>query len=86
VAAPDELVRVARSADGHLRTGRMLPGRGAWLCRDAECLEQARRRGAFARAFRAPVTPEAVAELSKALTGVCEDRELHQSIIEKGLT
>jgi predicted RNA-binding protein YlxR (DUF448 family) len=33
----------------------MAPGRGAYLCRRAECAEQALRRGGFQRSFRAPV-------------------------------
>ena len=31
-----------------------LPGRGAWLHRDPECVELAERRRAFARALRVP--------------------------------
>ncbi|WP_420175631.1 YlxR family protein [Luteococcus sp. OSA5] len=34
---------------------RRLAGRGAWLHDDPQCREQARRRGAFQRAFRRPV-------------------------------
>ena len=40
-----ELVRVVRSAAGEVNldlTGRM-PGRGAYLCRDTECLRKARK-------------------------------------------
>ena len=32
------------------------PGRGAYVCPDAQCLEAAVKRRAFARAFRGPVT------------------------------
>jgi uncharacterized protein len=31
-----------------------LPGRGAWLHLDAECLDRAERRSAFPRALRVP--------------------------------
>ncbi|MDQ2710390.1 MAG: YlxR family protein [Actinomycetota bacterium] len=34
--------------------GRRLPGRGAWLHPDPECLSRALRRGAFPRALRVP--------------------------------
>lgn len=37
---------------------RVLPGRGAWLHNDLECLSQALRRRAFARAFRKRVDTE----------------------------
>ncbi|MBO0872592.1 MAG: YlxR family protein [Pseudonocardia sp.] len=33
---------------------RRLPGRGAWLHRDLECLRRAERRRAFPRALRVP--------------------------------
>jgi uncharacterized protein len=33
---------------------RRLPGRGAWLHPDPECLRRAERRGAFPRALRVP--------------------------------
>ena len=35
--------------------GAALPGRGAWLHREPECLERAVKRRAFARAFRTGV-------------------------------
>jgi len=80
VASPDELVRVVRLADGSLRTGRTLPGRGAWLCKgSAPCLTQAQQRDAFSRSLRVPVSALAVDQLSKEFAGVCEDRELHPS-------
>lgn len=69
-ASPSRLVRVARDGEGQLRLGRHLPGRGAWLCAlpgtaiPAEaCVDQAVRRHAFGRAFRAPVSADAVAAL-----------------------
>ncbi|WIY81580.1 YlxR family protein [Propionimicrobium sp. PCR01-08-3] len=34
---------------------RRLPGRGAWLHADADCVSLAKRRGAFARSFRRKV-------------------------------
>ncbi len=49
------LVRVA-SVDGHavVDERRVLPGRGAWLHPDPQCLSQALRRKAFGRALREP--------------------------------
>ncbi|MGH9210426.1 MAG: YlxR family protein [Acidimicrobiales bacterium] len=49
-----ELVRFARTADGSVRPGRTLPGRGAWLCAGTleACRAAAERRKAFTRAFR----------------------------------
>ena len=47
------LVRVVRDAEGACvdPTG-SAPGRGAWVHRDAACLEAALRKGGFARALR----------------------------------
>lgn len=48
-------MRVTRTDTGDLVVGRSRPGRGAWLHPDPDCLAEAVRRRAFARALRAPV-------------------------------
>ncbi len=59
---------MVRRADGSLAVGRTLPGRGAWLCRDAPgCLERAERRRALGRALRGPVADRAVGDLRRLL-------------------
>jgi predicted RNA-binding protein YlxR (DUF448 family) len=97
------LVRVARLPDGTLVLDRTAPGRGAWVCRDEttgrpeeSCVEQARRRGGFARAFRAPVaqgSPTIVAGGGfTSLPGRgaeharIDERAAHGAVPEKGLT
>jgi predicted RNA-binding protein YlxR (DUF448 family) len=61
------MVRIVRSPDGSLAVGRTTPGRGAWLCAEPEqgaerrdrsvsCIDLARSRKAFGRAFRAPIS------------------------------
>lgn len=40
---------------------RRLPGRGAWLHPESECLSQAERRRAFGRALRVPGNPDTAA-------------------------
>jgi uncharacterized protein len=59
------MVRVVRDARGAATvdaTGRA-PGRGAYLHRDPECLEIARKRKALDRALKASVSPEVWAQL-----------------------
>ena len=54
-----------RAADGTVAidpTGR-LPGRGAYLCRDAACWELAARKRSLDHAFKAPVPEAILAEL-----------------------
>jgi predicted RNA-binding protein YlxR (DUF448 family) len=66
-------MRLVRGADGVVvldPRGRM-PGRGAWVCRDVECVERGVRRDRLAHAFRKPcqVTPglaAAVLETARA--------------------
>ena len=55
-----ELIRVVRTPAGEFlldATGRV-PGRGAYLCRDKECLEKALRRGGLERSFSGAVPEE----------------------------
>ena len=67
--AQADLVRVAREADGTLRIGRTLPGRGAWLCREslATCSDLAIRKGGFARAFRIGVQADHLSALRRQI-------------------
>lgn len=53
-----ELVRFVVSPDGNVvpDLARRLPGRGVWVTARWAAVEEATRRGAFARAFRAAVT------------------------------
>ena len=59
-AGKRSLVRVVRDAGGAAAvdaTGRA-PGRGAYVHRDPQCLENARKRRALDRALKATVSPE----------------------------
>ncbi len=63
------LIRVIRSPEGRIMTdptGRAA-GRGAYLCRDPECLRKAVRRKSLNKALRDNVPAEIYAELEKEL-------------------
>ncbi|MDX1874899.1 DUF448 domain-containing protein [Mycolicibacterium sp. 120266] len=70
-----DLLRLAAVLDGTgqyavtVDSAGSLPGRGAWLHPDRQCLEAATRRRAFARAFRITGSPEisAVVEYVEAI-------------------
>ena len=54
------LVRVVKSPDGEISldlTGKK-SGRGAYVCRNAECLKKARKKKAFERAFDVKIDDE----------------------------
>ena len=54
------LVRVVKSPDGEVSldlTGKK-SGRGAYVCKNAECLKKARKKRAFERAFSVQIEDE----------------------------
>jgi hypothetical protein len=60
-----ELVRVVRSAEGHIvidETGKY-PGRGAYLCRRRDCWALALKRASLNRALRTTLSSEDIATL-----------------------
>jgi len=69
-----ELVRIVRSPAGTIAvdpTGKAA-GRGAYLCRTAECWAAALKRDALARALRASLTPADREALLQARDAVLE--------------
>lgn len=67
-----ELLRLVRTPAGDLavdRTGKQ-PGRGAYLCREGQCWQNALKPKSLERAFRRPVTPEEIAALSAAIATI----------------
>ena len=59
------LIRLVRTPEGEVEvdvTGRR-PGRGAYLCSDPACWEEALRRRALNRALRVVLTPQEVSRL-----------------------
>ena len=52
------MLRLVRAADGRVRVDALAPGRGAYVCRDAECRERALKPGRLAHAFRRPSEAE----------------------------
>ncbi len=47
-----------------------MPGRGAYVHRDADCIERAVRRGGMARTLRTKVDPAVAGTLLEALAGI----------------
>jgi uncharacterized protein len=73
VADSEALVRLTLH-DGFVVLASTHPtGRGAWLCPQPDCLEQATRRRALDRALRARVPIDD--DLRRRFTSVCEQRK-----------
>jgi len=68
VGGKSGLLRVVRTPEGEVRlddTGK-LPGRGAYVCSRAVCVEQAVKQKKLGRALGVPVTDEVIAALRAA--------------------
>lgn len=54
-----DLARLIRGRDGRVTVDERggAPGRGAYVCRDAECVDKALRAGQLAHAFKRPTEP-----------------------------
>ncbi|MBQ6020496.1 MAG: YlxR family protein [Clostridia bacterium] len=67
-----ELIRVVRTPEGSVEldlTGKK-NGRGAYICRSAECLKKAEKAKRFDRAFETSVPPEVYEALRGELTAL----------------
>ena len=65
------LIRVVKSPEGVIsldEKGRM-PGRGAYVCPDVECLRRARKSRALERAFETQIPPEVYDAMERQLGG-----------------
>lgn len=72
-----ELIRVVRSPEGtvSLDLKGKLPGRGAYMCPDPECLKRARKSRALERAFSAPLPAEVWQALEDQMKEVPADAQ-----------
>ena len=65
-----ELIRAVRSPEGEisLDSKGKKPGRGAYLCHNADCLKRAVKSKALTRAFGVEIPPEIMAALTEQIT------------------
>ena len=73
-----ELIRVVRSPEGEvlLDSRGKKPGRGAYVCPDADCLKRAVKSKALSRAFGVDIPPEIMEELSSQINSEDNDQPL----------
>ena len=69
------LIRVVKSPEGEVSLDfkGKLPGRGAYVCPNPECLKRARKARALERAFSAPLPPQVWEGLEEQMKEVTPD-------------
>lgn len=69
-----ELIRIVRGEDGTLSLdpGGRKNGRGAYICKNAECLDKAIHRKALNRAFSMEIPDVACEQLKKEFTEIAK--------------
>ena len=62
-----DLIRIVRSPDGRAVVDVMkkLPGRGAYICPDSDCIERAKKSGILAHALGVAISPDFWGELEE---------------------
>ncbi len=67
-----ELIRIVRSSEGTLSLDSKgkLPGRGAYLCCDVQCLERALKSKAVERSLEVPVSDEIIRDLRSQMENI----------------
>lgn len=76
------LLRVVRTPGGEIMIdpGGKAPGRGAYLCRNIECVRAAKKKDALSKALKTKVPGEIYQELE----GLCSGDEAARNIQERG--
>ncbi len=71
------LIRVVKSPEGQVSLDfkGKLPGRGAYVCPNPECLKRARKSRGLERAFSAPLPPEVWEGLEEQMKEVEPDAQ-----------
>ena len=67
-----ELIRVVKTSEGEIKldtTGK-LNGRGAYICRDRQCFNNAKKSNALARAFGMQISDEIYTQLETELENI----------------
>ena len=64
-----DLVRVVRTPEGAVicDAGGRMNGRGAYLCRDAECLKKARKNASLERALKVRIPDEVYDQIEEVI-------------------
>ena len=72
-----ELIRVVRSPEGEVSMDPMgkKPGRGAYVCRNPECLKRAIKQRQLERQLEVTLTEEVVSALQAAMENLPEPEE-----------
>ncbi len=66
-----ELIRIVKTPEGEIRldTGK-LSGRGAYLCKNADCLKKVRKSGALNKALETAIPEEIFTDIERQLSSI----------------
>ncbi len=69
-----ELIRIVRTTENEIKLDHIgkLNGRGAYICKNSECLKKAQKSNALARAFETSVNQEIYSQLETELEKIEE--------------
>ncbi len=67
-----ELIRIVRTPQGHIQvdTGGKMPGRGAYLCPDAQCFNKAIKSKGLEKALDKTIPTDVVAIIEKQIESI----------------
>ncbi|MBQ3816951.1 MAG: YlxR family protein [Clostridia bacterium] len=67
-----ELARIVKTSDGEVKTDIVgkVNGRGAYICKNAECLKKAIKTGAISRALETEIPAAVYNELEESLKNI----------------
>lgn len=67
-----ELIRIVKTPEGEIKldTVGKVNGRGAYICKCAECLKKAQKSNALSRAFECQVSDEVYALLERSIEDI----------------
>lgn len=77
-ANKEDLIRLVKSPDGKvfIDYAKKLPGRGAYICPDPECIEKAKKTGILAHALKAVIDDDFWPELEACVENRGENKNL----------
>ncbi len=62
-----ELIRIVKTAEGNVVVGEKVQGRGAYICKNSDCMKKVAKSRGLDRSFKSSVSKEIYEQLAKEL-------------------